>query len=274
MPTPLEEYLQRIQAMPEGPEKAQALRQLSQDYEGQAVTAKGRLGQADKNAATRMPRGYSAGGQFVASSPMSTLSAGLRQGMGAYQQNKQYEKMDQLSEEMGAAREGGIRQGAEGYGGAMSGALRSMQGGTDKEDIIGDILDAEGGYVNDPADRGGETNMGISSRSYPNEDISGMTKERASELYGRDYWDELNISELPVHMRGIVMDAGVNQGVGFTREALAASGGDFGKFKQARRSRYDNIIAGDPSQERFREGWANRLNKFRDPMIARATIGY
>ena len=45
---------------------------------------------------------------------------------------------------------------------------------------MAEVFSHEGGYVNDPRDPGGETNMGISKRSYPNEDIRGMTRERAA----------------------------------------------------------------------------------------------
>jgi lysozyme family protein len=50
------------------------------------------------------------------------------------------------------------------------------------------VLDVEGGYVNDPDDPGGETNMGISKRSYPDEDIRGMTVKRATDIYWGDFW--------------------------------------------------------------------------------------
>lgn len=50
---------------------------------------------------------------------------------------------------------------------------------------VAGILNDEGGYVDNPADPGGETNLGISKRSYPDEDIKGMTAERATEIY----WD-------------------------------------------------------------------------------------
>lgn len=43
----------------------------------------------------------------------------------------------------------------------------------------------EGGYVNDPHDPGGETNMGISKRSYPNENIRGMTRAREKFILPR-----------------------------------------------------------------------------------------
>ncbi len=52
-----------------------------------------------------------------------------------------------------------------------------------------DLIDNwEGGYVNDPHDAGGETNMGISKRSYPDVDIKHLTREDAEEIYYRDFW--------------------------------------------------------------------------------------
>lgn len=52
------------------------------------------------------------------------------------------------------------------------------------------LIGHEGGYANrSPADDpGGETNFGISRRSYPGEDIKGMTLARAKEIYRRDFW--------------------------------------------------------------------------------------
>lgn len=49
-------------------------------------------------------------------------------------------------------------------------------------------LSWEGGYVNDPGDAGGETNMGISKRSYPDLDIKNLTVEQAKAIYYADYW--------------------------------------------------------------------------------------
>lgn len=46
----------------------------------------------------------------------------------------------------------------------------------------------EGGYVNNPHDPGGETKYGISRRTYPGEDITNLTLDRAREIYKRDYW--------------------------------------------------------------------------------------
>lgn len=50
------------------------------------------------------------------------------------------------------------------------------------------IIEAEGGYVNDPKDPGGETKYGISKRSYPDLDIKSLTLDDAQKIYYRDYW--------------------------------------------------------------------------------------
>ena len=71
----------------------------------------------------------------------------------------------------------------------------------------------EGGYVNDPADPGGETNFGITRRSYPNENIKGMTRERAIEIYYADYWQPGGYALLADDaLAGKVFDLGVNMG--------------------------------------------------------------
>ena len=53
---------------------------------------------------------------------------------------------------------------------------------------IGYVLANEGGYSNDPHDPGGETNFGISKRSYPFLDIKNLTREEAITIYERDFW--------------------------------------------------------------------------------------
>jgi lysozyme family protein len=50
------------------------------------------------------------------------------------------------------------------------------------------VLDHEGGYSNDPSDRGGETKYGISKTSYPDLDIKNLTREEAIAIYERDFW--------------------------------------------------------------------------------------
>lgn len=80
------------------------------------------------------------------------------------------------------------------------------------------LVGHEGGYVNHPNDPGGETNFGISKRSYPQEDIKGMTLERAKVIYKRDFWDKAKCSRLPTGVDFDVFDTAVNSGV--TRAAI------------------------------------------------------
>ena len=58
----------------------------------------------------------------------------------------------------------------------------------DFEFAIKKILNAEGGYTNNPADPGGETKFGISKRSYPHIDIKSLTVAQAKEIYKNDFW--------------------------------------------------------------------------------------
>ena len=82
------------------------------------------------------------------------------------------------------------------------------------EEIIGVVLEHEGGYVNDPKDPGGETKYGVSKRAYPNEDIKSLTEESAKDIYRRDYWDKNRCAELPESLRHIYFDMCVNMGAG------------------------------------------------------------
>jgi lysozyme family protein len=68
----------------------------------------------------------------------------------------------------------------------------------------------EGGYVNNPADPGGETRYGISKRSYPGEDIANMTLERAKQLYARDFWGPAGCDALPDLLKFEMFDLAVN----------------------------------------------------------------
>ena len=75
-------------------------------------------------------------------------------------------------------------------------------------------LENEGGYANDPNDPGGETNFGISSCAYPNEDIKNLTIERARYLYKRDYWYPLRLDTLvDQRLANNLFDWGIHHGV-------------------------------------------------------------
>lgn len=82
------------------------------------------------------------------------------------------------------------------------------------------VLQHEGGYVNDPRDPGGETKFGISKRAYPDEDIANLTRERAMELYHRDYWLPIKGDEMTSDVATMVFDMAVNMGVGKAARVL------------------------------------------------------
>jgi lysozyme family protein len=71
----------------------------------------------------------------------------------------------------------------------------------------------EGSYVWNPQDPGGETKYGISRRSYPRENISEMTIERARVIYERDFWTAAKCDEMPDKLAAEVFDAAVNSGI-------------------------------------------------------------
>ncbi|EOS94163.1 glycoside hydrolase family 108 protein [Erwinia tracheiphila] len=145
------------------------------------------------------------------------------------------------------------------------------------------MLTAEGGYVNDPADRGGETKFGISKRSYPALNIAELTQEQASEIYYRDYWLKTGCDRLPAGISLAVFDGAVQHGYKTAIQQLqralrVADDGIIGartlaateaiqplllfvRLMNQRSQTYARIIAHSPVQIRFMNGWFNRLDK-------------
>ena len=79
----------------------------------------------------------------------------------------------------------------------------------------------EGGYVNDPRDKGGETNLGITKNSYeaylgravrPGE-MKELTIVEAAPFYRKLYWNKLECDSLPVGIDLCIFDFGVNSGI-------------------------------------------------------------
>lgn len=101
----------------------------------------------------------------------------------------------------------------------------------------------EGNYVNDPDDPGGETNWGISKRSYPNVDIKNLTRENAKAIWERDFWNP--VARLVTH-RSVVFqlcDAAYNHGFGnavriLQRAVDTADDGHWGKNSMGRYMTY------------------------------------
>lgn len=102
--------------------------------------------------------------------------------------------------------------------------------GTLKQRTIDGILAAEGGYVNDPSDSGGETNFGITvavarANGYQG-DMADMSQKCAEAIYGRRYWDAVrgdDLAALSDSVAGEVVDTAVNMGVMRAGEFLQRS---------------------------------------------------
>jgi lysozyme family protein len=73
------------------------------------------------------------------------------------------------------------------------------------------LLGHEGGYSDDPQDPGGETNWGISRRSYPNVDIKNLTREQAMTIYHTDFWHPLGDANDAIKYQ--LFDFAVNSGI-------------------------------------------------------------
>lgn len=97
----------------------------------------------------------------------------------------------------------------------------------------------EGGFVDDPHDRGGVTKWGVSLRALVaygldlngdgavnRYDIKDMTPEQAEDVYYREYWMAVNCDKLPNGVAHMHHDAAVNQGPGraarFLQRAVGA----------------------------------------------------
>lgn len=91
------------------------------------------------------------------------------------------------------------------------------------DDAFDRLLGHEGGYVNDPNDPGGETNWGISKRSYPNVDIKNLTRDGAKAIYLRDFWDRVHGEDLYDGVAFQTFDFAVHSGIGTAVRKLQAA---------------------------------------------------
>lgn len=156
-----------------------------------------------------------------------------------------------------------------------------------------ELIGIEGGYVNNPTDRGGETKYGISKRAYPNLDIKNLSLAQAKQIYYTDYWKASGADQMMKYELALeLFDTGVNMGNAiariFLQEALNLmnrNGKDFPDLKVdgiigsntisaykkvqdsillkvlngLQFSRYVWICKERPDQEEFFNGWMRRV---------------
>ena len=137
------------------------------------------------------------------------------------------------------------------------------------------LIGNEGGYVNNPADPGGETKFGISKRAYPDVNIASLTVDDAKAIYRRDFWDVLG--DTPLAIKFQVFDFAVNAGIQTAIRKLQASigvadDGHWGAVSAAKLAATDvNDVLMQFNAKRLRfytslstwatfgKGWANRV---------------
>ena len=137
------------------------------------------------------------------------------------------------------------------------------------------LIGHEGGYVNDPRDAGGETNWGISKRSYPALDIRALTRDQAKAIYRRDFWDVVGSARPSITFQ--VFDFAVNSGIATAVRKLqqavgAADDGHWGPLSAAALERMDEndvllrligvrlaFMAQLQAFDTYGRGWARRI---------------
>lgn len=137
----------------------------------------------------------------------------------------------------------------------------------------------EGGWSDDPDDRGGKTKYGISKSAHPDVDIESLTWEQAKVIYETEYWRRFGCDRMPDRVNVVLFDAAVNHGgttavtllqeivgahmdgiVGVrTIERVCAANAPARRLIARRLAYYEAIIADRPSQAKFRDGWYNRM---------------
>ena len=157
------------------------------------------------------------------------------------------------------------------------------------KDAFAHMVKSEGGYVNDPHDRGGETNLGVTKKAWAaylgreiaDGEMAALTVEAVAPFYKEMYWDRVRGDDLPDGVDYLVFDFAVNAGPGraakFLQKAVGATAdGVIGPgtlaavrakspqevidlFSTIKAEFYHGIVENDPTQQRFINGWLNRV---------------
>lgn len=126
---------------------------------------------------------------------------------------------------------------------------------TDWMRAIAFVLKWEGGYVKDPHDPGGETNMGISKRSYPDLDIARLTRAEAVAIYQSDYWQASGADKLTWPLCLMHFDTAVNAGVTRANQLLQESAGNLVRYAALRLE----FHVGLTNFSRYGAAWTRRV---------------
>lgn len=151
------------------------------------------------------------------------------------------------------------------------------------------VLANEGGYVNDPVDAGGETNFGISKRSFPDLNIRSLTQFQAAQIYKASYWnanpqiEKLTSQEIATKTLDLMVNMGSRRGIKILQMSInqlhrsdqIPVDGKLGPMTVARANeldskallealqenaarRYCSIVQSNLNQQKFLRGWLLR----------------
>ena len=151
------------------------------------------------------------------------------------------------------------------------------------------VLRWEGGYSNNPADLGGETNKGVTWRTYnsyryskglPPRSVRYMTQQELEEIYFLRYWIPAGCDDLPPTLAFCQFDWAVNAGTGRAQTTMRQACGNQSvqkalstKGERAIVNAYNSVREsyyqawGHGSQSQFLGGWLNRLRAVRGAAV-------
>lgn len=131
------------------------------------------------------------------------------------------------------------------------------------------VLSREGGYSNHPNDSGGETNKGITHKTYdayrksqglPTRSVKDITDKEVKEIYYNNYYKASGTDKIgDPKLSTVVFDTAVNMGVSRAKTMLEKSNGNVDKYLALRQEKYKEFVQAKPSQKVFLQGWQNRV---------------
>jgi hypothetical protein len=141
------------------------------------------------------------------------------------------------------------------------------------DEILFRLLEAEGGFVNIPADRGGPTNLGITQATLSRwrghdvsiDDVKQLTEKEARDIYRALYLKPFD--GIDPELKPQVVDIAVNSGVQRARALLAKAQQQTARPVKVqlvieRLEHYASIVRANPSQAKFVVGWIRRACSF------------
>lgn len=160
--------------------------------------------------------------------------------------------------------------------------------------LISKIKKLEGGYVNNPNDKGGCTNSGITISTYRKyfgktktcNDLKKLSENHWMTIFINGYWNKiLGYKIKNQSIADFLVDWYWHSGsyaIKFTQQILNVSSDGvvgpktiaainnypnqkelFQKLWNRRKKQFDDIVKRNPSQKIFLKGWYNRINDFK-----------